>query len=81
MYGANAFEITDNIISFSVKEQPAATNWYAWQGRKAYTEVTHSSYWKVSYTMNVNDTMLNQNNVNVSLWIQVDKEGTNCPES
>lgn len=71
------FAIADGVISFSVKEQPGAESWYGWQGRKAYTNQSVSSYWKVSYTMDVTDTMLEKTNTNVSLWIQVDKAGNN----
>lgn len=75
------FAIADGVISFSVKEQPGAESWYGWQGRKAYTYQSASNYWKVRYTMDVTDTMLNQHNTNVSLWIQVDKAGTSGAES
>lgn len=64
-------------ISFGVAEQPGADSWYGWQGRKAYTEASPSSYWKVSYTMDVTETMTSTDKVNASVWVQVDKEGGN----
>lgn len=75
------FKIENGTISFSVKEEPGSDSWYGWQGRKAYTETEVSNYWKVSYTMDVTDTMLAQKNVNTSVWIQVDKAGANSAAS
>lgn len=73
----NNFTIEGGKITFSVKEQQQQNDWYDWQGRKAYTGAQVSSYWKVSYTMDVTESMLEQNNVNASLWIQVDEAGEN----
>ena len=67
------FKIQDGEISFSVAEQPGEDSWYGWQGRKAFTEASVSNYWKVSYTMDVTESMMNTENVNASLWIQVNK--------
>lgn len=75
------FQIQDGKISFSVKEEPGEDSWRGWQGRKAYTEAEVSSYWKVSYTMDVTASMLEKDNVNASLWIQVDEAGENGAES
>lgn len=75
------FTVNNGKISFSVKAQPEAEDWYAWQGRKAYTGIEPSSYWRVSYTMDVTDTMVDKENVNASVWIQVDKAGNNGAES
>ncbi len=71
------FTIADGKISFGVAAQPAADDWYAWQGRKAYTNAALSSAWKITYTFDITQPMLEQDNVNASLWIQVDKDGTN----
>ena len=71
------FAVENGKISFGVAEQPGADSWYGWQGRKAYTEAGPSSYWKVSYTMDVTETMTSTDKVNASVWVQVDKEGGN----
>lgn len=74
----NGFTIENGVISFSVNEQPGQDSWYGWQGRKAYTDQLVSNYWKVSYTMDVTETMLSEENVNASLWIQVDNANGNA---
>lgn len=75
------FAVADGKISFSVKESPEADSWYAWQGHKAITGAEASSYWKVSYSMDVTEEMAATENVNASLWVQADKDGENTVES
>lgn len=71
------FRIEDGKIKFSVKEAPSQNGFYAWQGKKAYTGQSVSPYWKVSYSLDVTDSMLASDNVNASVWVQVDKAGSN----
>ena len=66
------FAIADGKITFGVSEQEAANKWYNWQGRKGYTGVAASDYWKVDYSYEVTDEMLQGNHINQSMWIQVD---------
>ncbi len=73
--------ITNNEISFKVKEQPAADNWYAYQGRGAATGYAASNYWAVSYTLDVTAAMMETANINTSVWIQIDKNGGNTVAS
>jgi parallel beta-helix repeat protein len=74
------FKIEEGKISFTVKESPAAEEWNAWQGRKAVTGVPVSNAWTVEYTMNITEAMLKTDNVNASLWIQVDEAGEGTVE-
>ncbi|MGN0733829.1 MAG: hypothetical protein ACI4LC_06635 [Emergencia sp.] len=75
------WKITDGKITFSVSESPAAENWYAYQGKKANTGYPVSGYWCEEHTFEITQEMLETNNVNASLWIQVDKEGSDTVDS
>lgn len=75
------FSVEGGVISFEVGEQPAADSWYAWQGRKAFTDAAPSDRWEVSYSLEVTEQMLKTDGVNQSLWIQVDRDGGNGAQS
>ena len=75
------FSVEGGVISFEVGEQPAADSWYAWQGRKAFTDAAPSGHWEVSYSLEVTEQMLETDGVNQSLWIQVDRDGGNGAQS
>lgn len=77
----SGFTINNGKISFGVTESPAAENWYAYQGRKAYTGVEASNGWSVEYTLDITSEMLTTDNINTSVWVQVDKVGSNTVES
>lgn len=77
----SSFAVADGKISFSVNESPQAENWYAWQGRIAYTNVPVNGYWSVEYSLNVTSDMLKTENINSTMWIQVDKAGENTVQS
>lgn len=75
------FSVEGDVISFEVSEQPAADSWYAWQGRKAFTNTAPSGHWEVTYTLEVTEEMLETDGVNQSLWVQVDRDGGNGAQS
>ena len=75
------FAIGNGKITFGVAAQPAAESFYAYQGRKALTGAQVKNNWSVEYTFDITQKMLTTDNVNASLWIQVDKAGVATVES
>ncbi|MCI6853773.1 MAG: LamG domain-containing protein, partial [Firmicutes bacterium] len=76
-----AWSIADGKISLTVKESPAADDWYAYQGRKANTGYPVTKFWSEEHTFDITEDMLNTQNINVALWIQVDKTGEGTVDS
>lgn len=70
-----SFTIKDGKIKISVKAAPVAPDYGAYQGRKALTNAPLGSNWSVKYTFEVTEQMLETENINASLWIQIDKAG------
>ncbi len=75
------FAISGGNITFTVTENPAADSWYAWQGRGFFTGAEFGGEWSVEYDIVVTDAMLTTDNINASVWIQIDEDGGNTAAS
>lgn len=71
------WSIEDDIITLETKTEPN-NNWYAWQGRKAPTDMNPTSAWKAETEIELTDELLGRDGVRTSMWLNVvDAKGTN----
>lgn len=71
------WSITDDIITLETKTEPN-NNWYAWQGRKASTDMDPTSVWKAETEIELTEELLGRDGVRTSMWLNVaDAKGTN----
>jgi len=67
----------DGWITLTTKEEPN-NNWYAWQGRKAATDMPVTSNWKVETEIRLTEELLSRDGVRTSVWLNVvDPAGKN----
>lgn len=60
----------DGWITLTTKGEPS-NNWYAWQGRKAATDMPVTGDWKVETEIRLTEELLGRDGVRTSVWLNV----------